>query len=106
MRNNHGYLLPCVTFAPEFSARPCLPALSGASASVANGAGVDLRYRRDPLERVIDRFRRGAAQQLLKLRDPRCSCSALEWCVDQWCACFALICDRSRLQHSIYITYV
>ena len=65
---------------------------------VANGAGVDLNYRRDLLERVIDGFRRGAAQKLLKPHDLRCSGSAPEQCVDQWCVCFALICDRSRLQ--------
>ena len=97
--NSCLWLDTCVTFAPEFSARPCLSALSGASASVANGAGVDLHYRCDLVERVIDAFRRVAAQKLPKLRDPRCSCSALEKRVDQWCACFALICDRSRLQH-------
>ena len=99
------YLLPCLTFAPEFSARPCLSALSGALALVANGAGVDLNYRRDLLERVIDGFRLGAAQKLLKLCDPRCSGSAPGQRVDQWCVGFALICDQSRLQHYKYITY-
>ena len=44
-----GAVFPCFT-----STTVCVCALSGASASVANGAGVDLNYRRDLLVPSID----------------------------------------------------
>ena len=70
-----------------------------ASASV-DGAGVDLNYRRDLLERVIDRFRRRAS-------DEGGMTLALLFRLDVLIngVRFADV-TRSRLPASIYITYV
>jgi hypothetical protein len=59
------YLLPCVSFAVQFSRLGAVHGAAGGRRSVANGAAAGLDHGYKPLPTRIIRLRRAAAQQLL-----------------------------------------